>query len=213
MSSVAPDPNQRPPSYSFLGVLLTIRLLYRLHTLLSPFLPSPSALFSSPSKPPLPSAKAKAKADGAPSSEDTPSEQQEPEKDLNTYIDGVPISTLVPRSLIAAAASEGEDGKEFWGDRTILALSTAPTEAHQSYHERGNGIETREDDEDEVIPEAIRASRKCALCLEERTASTVTECGHLFCWTCIVGWGREKAECPLCRQSLVLSRLIPVYNL
>ncbi|KAJ7293841.1 Pex12 amino terminal region-domain-containing protein [Mycena rebaudengoi] len=63
------------------------------------------------------------------------------------------------------------------------------------------------------IPDALRAGRNCTLCLEERTDSCSTECGHLFCWSCIVGWGREKAECPLCRQSLTLTRLLPVYNL
>jgi len=42
------------------------------------------------------------------------------------------------------------------------------------------------------IPEVSRASRNCTLCLEERTDSCATECGHLFCWNCIVGWGREK---------------------
>ncbi|GLB36550.1 putative prokaryotic RING finger family 4 [Lyophyllum shimeji] len=63
------------------------------------------------------------------------------------------------------------------------------------------------------IPEGLRAARNCTLCLEERTDSCSTECGHLFCWSCIVGWGREKAECPLCRQSLNLTRLIPIYNL
>ncbi|KAG8902749.1 peroxisome biogenesis factor 10 [Tulasnella sp. 403] len=43
-----------------------------------------------------------------------------------------------------------------------------------------------------------RAGRKCPLCLEERTAS----------W-----WGKEKAECPLCRQPLSLNRLISLYNM
>lgn len=42
------------------------------------------------------------------------------------------------------------------------------------------------------VPETIRGSRNCTLCLEERTDSCATECGHLFCWNCIVGWGREK---------------------
>lgn len=43
------------------------------------------------------------------------------------------------------------------------------------------------------IDPGLRAGRRCALCLEERTATTSTECGHLFCWVCIVGWGEEKA--------------------
>jgi peroxin-10 len=63
------------------------------------------------------------------------------------------------------------------------------------------------------IPASVRAGRTCTLCLEERTDSCATECGHLFCWSCVVGWGREKAECPLCRQGLNLTRLLPIYNL
>ena len=43
-----------------------------------------------------------------------------------------------------------------------------------------------------AIPDAIRASRICTLCLEERTDTCTTECGHMFCWNCIVSWGREK---------------------
>ncbi len=45
-----------------------------------------------------------------------------------------------------------------------------------------------------AIPSNIRASRNCTLCLEERADSCATECGHLFCWNCIVGWGREKVN-------------------
>ena len=44
----------------------------------------------------------------------------------------------------------------------------------------------------ERIPGDVRASRNCTLCLEERTSTCATECGHLFCWMCILGWGREK---------------------
>jgi len=64
-----------------------------------------------------------------------------------------------------------------------------------------------------VIPADLRAGRNCTLCLEERTANCATDCGHMFCWDCIVGWAREKAECPLCRQSLSLIHLVPIYNL
>jgi len=60
--------------------------------------------------------------------------------------------------------------------------------------------------------------RQCTLCLEPRGTGegsggtvAVTECGHVFCWGCL--GGLEKPECPLCRQSLRMERLIAAYNL
>ena len=44
------------------------------------------------------------------------------------------------------------------------------------------------------VPDELRARLNCTLCLEERTSSCATECGHLFCWPCIVNWGREKVR-------------------
>jgi len=86
--------------------------------------------------------------------------------------------------------------------------------------ENPEGEPTKPAEEDErtmldvtSISEVSRAGRNCTLCLEERTDSCSTECGHLFCWSCIIGWGREKPECPLCRQTLNLTRLLPIYNL
>ncbi|KAF8343787.1 Pex12 amino terminal region-domain-containing protein [Cantharellus anzutake] len=159
MSSVSVNPNFKPPSYSFLGILLSIRLLNRLYNLVHQYLPALSTLSAS-----------------------SPSES-EPNLSTETYIDSEPISSLVPTP--AQLANSTEDP---WGDRTVLDLGT-------------------------IDPEVRVGQRKCALCLEERTASSVTECGHMFCWTCVVGWAREKAECPLCRQSLDLARILPVYNL
>jgi peroxin-10 len=46
----------------------------------------------------------------------------------------------------------------------------------------------------ETVPASIRAGRTCTLCLEERTATCVTECGHLFDWNCIYSWGRERVR-------------------
>ena len=50
--------------------------------------------------------------------------------------------------------------------------------------------------------------RKCTLCLEEMRDPSVTTCGHVFCWTCIVEWIREKPECPLCRQSVMAQHVL-----
>jgi len=39
---------------------------------------------------------------------------------------------------------------------------------------------------------------KCTLCMDTRTPekgnSAVTECGHVFCWDCIMNWAEEKVS-------------------
>ncbi|OOF93711.1 hypothetical protein ASPCADRAFT_150256 [Aspergillus carbonarius ITEM 5010] len=52
--------------------------------------------------------------------------------------------------------------------------------------------------------------RKCTLCLELFKDPSVTTCGHVFCWTCVRDWVREKPECPLCRQEVLLSKVLPL---
>lgn len=52
--------------------------------------------------------------------------------------------------------------------------------------------------------------RKCTLCLEQMRDPSVTTCGHVFCWTCIGDWIREKPECPLCRQSILVQHVLPL---
>ncbi|XP_014556740.1 hypothetical protein COCVIDRAFT_99056 [Bipolaris victoriae FI3] len=53
-------------------------------------------------------------------------------------------------------------------------------------------------------------NRKCTLCLEEMKDPSVTTCGHVFCWTCIGDWAREKPECPLCRQACLVQHVLPL---
>ena len=67
--------------------------------------------------------------------------------------------------------------------------SSLPAETGITGEEGLGGLE--EDDPQD------QAERRCTLCLEPRTNSTVTPCGHLFCWTCIVEWCNTKVRLPL----------------
>ncbi|KAI5610669.1 E3 ubiquitin-protein ligase Topors [Silurus asotus] len=54
---------------------------------------------------------------------------------------------------------------------------------------------------DETVCEETSPDSKCPICLERfKNVSYADRCFHRFCFRCIVEWGKNKAECPLCKQ-------------
>lgn len=52
----------------------------------------------------------------------------------------------------------------------------------------------------------------CSICLSEVEVPVVTQCGHLFCWGCLYGWGAKSNICPVCKNACTLSSVIPIYS-
>lgn len=107
-------------------------------------------------------------------------------KFIRTY-----LTSVAPPSRHKEVEESGHSTEEVYLDEQPISKLLATSEQESDLAPRA------EDDERSYIDMAqvsspIRASRQCTLCLEERTASCATECGHLFCWNCIYGWGREK---------------------
>lgn len=164
ITTIPEDPLNPAPTYSFLGILLALRLLHRLYSFLK--------------------------------------------------------SATEPVEELAVASAEEEKADQGNALQPVTLDSTSISKVSIAVKQAESSTEVIEPESDPhtlldvaQVPPNDRAGRKCPLCLEERTGSTSTECGHVFCWGCIVGWGREKAECPLCRQSLALNKLVPLYNL
>ncbi|KAK2720166.1 uncharacterized protein LOC136036706 [Artemia franciscana] len=52
----------------------------------------------------------------------------------------------------------------------------------------------------------------CPLCMGSRRESAAVKCGHVFCWNCILEWLKTSQECPVCREEVKASRVMPIAN-
>lgn len=61
-----------------------------------------------------------------------------------------------------------------------------------------------------ALPYLPDSARSCMLCLSPMNNPSAANCGHMFCWDCVVDWIRQHPECPLCRQVCLEQNLLPL---
>jgi peroxin-10 len=58
----------------------------------------------------------------------------------------------------------------------------------------------------------ITTDATCLLCLDVRKNTSVTLCGHLFCWSCIINYLQTNTSCPFCRKECQPQNVILLQN-
>ena len=135
--------------------------------------------------------------------------------------------TIRGEELDAVGESSGVEGAEAsldpqaYTSNNALLLSSdlnGTTRQAENSHDIINLTNTKIESDFNLEDEKVMAwmpstqQRKCTLCLEPMRDPSVTNCGHVFCWECIVDWCREKPECPLCRQECLPQRVLQLRN-
>ncbi|KAJ5082124.1 hypothetical protein N7532_011167 [Penicillium argentinense] len=114
---------------------------------------------------------------------------------------------------ISASANEDDSTAVESGEKDSASSALLPSIQHPSSIPVLPASAARYDLEEDPgavawIPDGQQ--RKCTLCLEVFKDPSLTTCGHVFCWVCVRDWVREKPECPLCRQEVLLSKVLPL---
>ncbi|KNE99661.1 hypothetical protein PSTG_07153 [Puccinia striiformis f. sp. tritici PST-78] len=137
---------------------------------------------------------------------------------------------LASEPVVMASVQEEKQSKQQNSKRVLTVdgrlideMILVPEEDDDNIVDNHDDYEEEKLDEGEILddcPEGVLidnlsdqvSTRRCTLCLGPRKQQTSLECGHLFCWRCLVSWVKEKPECPLCRHSVYVAELLPLYN-
>lgn len=118
--------------------------------------------------------------------------RQQQESEILHPLPGLHVPSMVPPDAGAAGIPALDEEER---------LDQRQQQYHQAAHHPLPVDDTDDDDDDDDTP-------NCTLCLCPREYATSTECGHVYCWSCISEACTNKPECPMCRQPCALNSLL-----
>jgi hypothetical protein len=85
--------------------------------------------------------------------------------------------------------------------------TTVPTSSMSIDDPPVNDVHLAVSDEPDAVPSGSSGSLRmnydtgeCAICMGPHEDKSRLNCGHFFCFQCLVEWCRVKLQCPTCRQ-------------
>ncbi|XP_075047082.1 E3 ubiquitin-protein ligase RNF170-like isoform X2 [Mixophyes fleayi] len=134
--------------------------------------------------------------------------QQHLQLDDGSFIEGVSNQVI-----IAVAIS-----LTFIASLTYFMLRSEQQNIHPENQERVRAVREQLQNEQETTVQPrhqFYSDMSCPVCLQQATFPLETNCGHLFCGSCIIAYWRYGSwlgaiSCPICRQTVTL--LFPLFE-
>ncbi|XP_010506008.1 PREDICTED: uncharacterized protein LOC104782700 [Camelina sativa] len=118
---------------------------------------------------------------------------------------------LIPSAANGADLPAGE-GSIAGGERVSSEEDSKKCENGSKVMEEENVTEEKRDVEKSVGSDG--SFFDCYICLDLSKDPVVTNCGHLYCWSCLYQWLQtsEAKECPVCKGEISVKTVTPIYG-
>ncbi|CAA7057109.1 unnamed protein product [Microthlaspi erraticum] len=129
----------------------------------------------------------------------------------NIHSPAIELSQLMLRSENGAALPSGEGSIAGGGGERV----------DEELKKCENGSKLLEEEsvteEKKVMEKSVGSDGSffdCYICLDLSKEPVVTNCGHLYCWSCLYQWLQvsEAKECPVCKGEVSVKTLTPIYG-
>lgn len=91
----------------------------------------------------------------------------------------------------------------------------SPQQVEETQHHINTGSLYHQQTTQPIVKISTGKQSTCGICFStcETPAGAATQCGHVFCWACIINWTvKVRPECPLCRAKCSPQEVLALYN-